>query len=40
MQLRRQHLGMLTDHSVQVFLCFGSAHLPPRARGVFTEFGV
>jgi hypothetical protein len=40
MQLRRQHLRMLTDHSVQVFLCIGSAHLPSRARGVFTEFGV
>jgi hypothetical protein len=40
MQLRRKHLGMLTDHSVEVFLCIGSAHLPSRARGVFTEFGV
>jgi hypothetical protein len=40
MQLRRQQLRVLTDHSVEVFLRIGSAHLPSRARGVFTDFGV
>ncbi len=33
-------LGQGPRISVQVFWCIGSAHLPSRVRGVFTDFGV